>query len=114
MLDSAQVLYVAPEKCVSRQDEINGDKSEQKLSFSVDGSIKVTKQAMQLRCETSGELKLRQCYLRRALAFDQVGLAGFTVQEAYPNQEAKFGPRTSSNLHGKVRLPQVCHAQAAC
>ena len=65
---------------------INGDKSEQKLSFSADGSIKVTKQAMQLRCETSGELKPRQCYLRRALAFDQVGLAGFTVQEAWHNR----------------------------
>ena len=86
MLDSAQVLYLAPEKCVARQDEINGDKAEQKLTFSADGSIKVTKQAMQLRCEASGELKLRQCYLRRALAFDQVGLAGFTVQEAWHNR----------------------------
>ena len=86
MLDSAQIVYLPPEKCVSRQDEINGDKSEQKLTFSADGSIKVTKQAMQLRCETSGELKLRQCYLRRALAFDQVGLAGFTVQESWHNR----------------------------
>ena len=86
MLDSAQVLYLAPEKRVARQDEINGDKSEQKLSFSADGSIKVTKQAMQLRRETSGELKLRQCYLRRALAFDHVGLAGFTAQEAWRNR----------------------------
>ena len=86
MLDSAQIVYLPPEKCVSRQDEINGDKSEQKLTFSADGSIKVTKQATQLRCETSGELKLRQCYLRRALAFDQVGLAGFTVQESWHNR----------------------------
>ena len=28
MLDSAQIVYLPPEKCVSRQDEINGDKSE--------------------------------------------------------------------------------------
>ena len=74
MLDSALVTYLPPEKCVSRQDEINGDKS------------KVTKQSMQLRCETTGELKLRQCFLRRALAFDQVGLASFTVQEGWHNR----------------------------
>ena len=72
MLDAAQIVHVPPEKCISREDEINGAKSETKMSLASDGSIKITKQAENLRCETSGELKLRQCYLRRALAFDQI------------------------------------------
>ena len=82
MLDTAQVLHIAPEKCISRHDEILGDKSEQKLSLGADGNIKITKQASSLRCETTGELKLRRCFLRRALAFDQVGLASFTTMES--------------------------------
>ncbi|CAE7648128.1 unnamed protein product [Symbiodinium sp. CCMP2592] len=86
MLDSAQVLHIAPEKCISRHDEILGDKSEQKLSLGADGNIKITKQASNLRCETTGELKLRRCFLRRALAFDQVGLASFTAMEAWHNR----------------------------
>ena len=86
MLDNSQVVHLPPEKCVSRQDEINGDKAEQKITFASDGSLRITKQAQQLRCETTGELKLRQCYLRRALAFDQVGLAGFTAQEQWRNR----------------------------
>ena len=86
MLDSSQVLHIPPEKCISRQDEINGDKTESKLTFAPDGSIKVTKQASNLKCETSGELKLRQCYLRRALAFDQIGLSSFAEQERWRNK----------------------------
>eukprot|EP00439_Symbiodinium_sp_Y106_P071164 s5236_g12.t1 len=54
MLDTAQVLHIAPEKCISRHDEILGDKSEQKLSLGADGNIKITKQASSLRCETTG------------------------------------------------------------
>ena len=86
MLDAAQIVHVPPEKCISREDEINGAKSETKMSLASDGSIKITKQAENLRCETSGELKLRQCYLRRALAFDQIGLASFAVQERWHNR----------------------------
>lgn len=86
MLDSAQVLHIPPEKCISRHDEILGDKSEQKLSLGADGNIKITKQATSLRCETTGELKLRRCFLRRALAFDQVGLASFVTMESWHNK----------------------------
>eukprot|EP00439_Symbiodinium_sp_Y106_P016740 s4799_g2.t1 len=86
MLDTAQVLHIAPEKCISRHDEILGDKSEQKFSLGADGNIKITKQASSLRCETPGELKLRRCFLRRALAFDQVGLASFTTMESWHNK----------------------------
>ncbi|CAE7763864.1 unnamed protein product, partial [Symbiodinium necroappetens] len=86
MLDSAQVLHIPPEKCISRQDEILGDKTEQKLSLGADGNIKITKQATSLRCGTTGELKLRRCYLRRALAFDQVGLASFGAMESWHNK----------------------------
>ncbi|CAE7222621.1 unnamed protein product [Symbiodinium sp. CCMP2592] len=86
MLDSAQVLHIAPEKCISRHDEILGEKTEQKLSLGADGNIKITKQASSLRCETTGELKLRRCFLRRALAFDQVGLASFIAMESWHNR----------------------------
>ncbi|CAE7294808.1 unnamed protein product [Symbiodinium sp. CCMP2592] len=86
MLDSAQVLHIAPEKCISRHDEILGEKTEQKISLGADGNIKITKQASSLRCETTGELKLRRCFLRRALAFDQVGLASYTAMESWHNR----------------------------
>ncbi|CAE7620270.1 unnamed protein product [Symbiodinium sp. CCMP2592] len=86
MLDSAQVLHIAPETCISRHDEILGDKTEQKLSLGADGNIKITKQASSLRCETTGELKLRRCFLRRALALDQVGLASYAVMESWHNK----------------------------
>jgi len=86
MLDSAQVIHISPEKCISRHDEILGEKAEPKLALGADGNIKITKQASGLRCETTGELKLRRCFLRRALAFDQVGLASFTALESWHNR----------------------------
>ena len=86
MLDQGLISHIPPEKCVSRQDEIMGVKSESRLSLGSDGNIKMTHQASDLRCDTSGELRLRQCFLRRALAFDQVGLASFVQLEEWSNK----------------------------
>ena len=36
-----------------------------------------------LECETRGELKLREAFTRRALAYDQVGLMSFIAQEKW-------------------------------
>ena len=110
MLDASQIVHVPPEKCISREDEINGTKSESKLALSADGSIKITKQAADLRCETSGELRLRHCYLRRALAFDQIGLASFVEQERWHNRLFHALTDTPPNGYRYVSVQQVLAA----
>lgn len=67
MLEDGVVTYLTPEKCVSRHDEIQSNKSEQQLCFDSQGNVKVTKAESQLSCDVTGELRLRQCLTRKAL-----------------------------------------------
>ena len=85
MLEDGVVTYPAPEKCVSRHDEIQCAKNDQQLSFDSQGNVKVTKAESQLSCDVTGELRLRQCLTRKALAFDQIKLCSFDVMETWHN-----------------------------
>ena len=74
MLEDGVVTYLAPEKCISRHDEIQSNKTEQQLTFDAQGNVKVSKAESTLSCDATGELRLRQCLTRKALAFDQIKL----------------------------------------
>eukprot|EP00435_Cladocopium_sp_Y103_P041246 s2541_g11.t1 len=61
--------------------EIHQEKTEVALTFDASGSIKMGKRAEELRCDTNGDINLRNAWTRRNLAFDQAGLASFVVLE---------------------------------
>ncbi|CAE7251626.1 unnamed protein product [Symbiodinium sp. CCMP2456] len=94
------------------QDEIMGIKSESRLSLDSDGNSKMTNQASDLRCDTSGELRLRQCFLRRALAFDQVGLASFVQLEEWSNKMFQALLESPPAGYRYVTVQQVLSADA--
>ena len=112
MLDQGLISHIPPEKCVSRQDEIMGVKSESRLSLGSDGNIKMTHQASDLRCDTSGELRLHQCFLRRALAFDQVGLASFVQLEEWSNKMFQALLESPPAGYRYVTVQQILSADA--
>ncbi|CAE7253319.1 F25B4.6 [Symbiodinium sp. CCMP2592] len=47
------------------------------------GGLKISKRHSDLECDVRGELRLREAFTRRALAFDQIGLMSFVAQEAW-------------------------------
>lgn len=110
MLDDGVLTYVGPEKCPSRHDEIQGQKTEQHVVFDSMGNLKINKKAADLSCDVSGELKLRQALTRRALSFDQAGLCSFEVMEAWHNQMMNTTMRAPPNGHRYVSLNQVINA----
>lgn len=75
----------SPDKCVSKELEASKDCQELAISFDASGNIKVTRKALDLKCDTSGELKLRQALKRRSLAMNQKDLASFNVLEKWNN-----------------------------
>ena len=81
MVEDGIVSYLPPQKCPSREHEVAKDKLDNAISFSADGNLKITKKAADLSCDVQGEVRIRSALTRRSLAFDQVGLAGFVVQE---------------------------------
>ena len=83
MVEDGIVSYLPPQKCPSREHEVAKDKLDNAISFSADGNLKITKKAADLNCDVQGEVRIRSALTRRSLAFDQVGLAGFVVQEKW-------------------------------
>ena len=110
MLEDGVVTYLAPEKCVSRHDEIQSNKSEQQLSFDSQGNVKVTKAESQLSCDVTGELRLRQCLTRKALAFDQIKLCSFDVMETWHNSMVQALMRKPPAGHRYVTVQQILSA----
>ena len=110
MLEDGVVTYLAPEKCISRHDEIQCTKSDQQLSFDAQGNVKVTKADSQLNCDVTGELRLRQCLTRKALAFDQIKLRSFDVMETWHNTMVQALMRKPPSGHKYVTIQQIMAA----
>ena len=86
------IHYLAPEKCPSRHDEINVTRPGQQLTFDGQGMVKIAKRELDLRCDMSGELRLRDALRRKALAFDLAGLASFERLEEWHTQMFQAKP----------------------
>ncbi|CAE7710283.1 F25B4.6 [Symbiodinium sp. CCMP2592] len=83
MVDSGTLTYLPPHKCPSRALEISSDKPSQQVTLDAQGGLKISKKHSDLECDVRGELRLREAFTRRALAFDQIGLMSFAAQEAW-------------------------------
>ena len=83
MLESGTLSYLPPHKCPSRALEIANDKPAQQVTLDSQGALKISKKHSDLECDVRGELRLREAFTRRALAFDQIGLMSFSVQEGW-------------------------------
>ena len=110
MIEDGVLQYIPPDKCLSRHDEIQNQKTEQQVSFDSQGNLKVTKRATDLSCDTSGELRLRQALARKALACDQAGLCSFNRLEEWHNQMMNATMRVSPSGHKYVTMQQVLSA----
>ena len=84
MLESDQLRYLAPHKCVTRSQEVMNLKPAKELKLdNVSGTITVKESAPQLECPTSTELEVLQALTRRSLAFDCTGLIDFHIAQKW-------------------------------
>ena len=77
MQDDGALLFIPPHACVSRVQEIHREA----LTFDSAGNIRMGKKAEELKCDTNGDLNLRNAWTRRNLAYDQAGLASCGLGE---------------------------------
>ena len=83
MVDSGNLVYLPPHKCPSRALEISADRPAQQVTLDAQGGLMVSKRQLELECDVSGELRLREAFTRRALAFDQLSVLSFAVHEEW-------------------------------
>ena len=110
MIEDGVLVHIPPEKCLSRHDEIQNQKTEQQVTFDSQGNLRISKKAADMSCDTTGELRLRQALTRKALAFDQAGLCSFDRLEQWHTQMMHATMRTPPSGHKFVSMQQVLNA----
>ena len=80
VFETEEIRYIAPSKCLSRQQELATLKPEKEVQLdAAKGSLIVKEVANQKEINISSDLALFQALTRRALAFDLIGLATYTT-----------------------------------
>ena len=77
--------FIELHSCTSREQEILAEKADPQLTFDASGNIKVTKKQQVTECSLTGDLRLRQAFQRRALAYELAGIATFNKMEYWAN-----------------------------
>ena len=113
MAEEQSVYYVELSLCTSRETEVNMLKKEPALEFTSDGSIRLSKKHPEASADTTGELRVRLCMQRRALAFQIANIASFVILDAFISK--LFALLTKKPIAGyrSISLAQIVAADQA-
>ena len=83
MMQTNSVSYLAPHKFISRKSELGSEKPPKQLVLDPSSSLTLKNKDLDITCDTSTELLLREAFTRRALAMDLVGACSYSVMEGF-------------------------------
>lgn len=82
MIERNEIAYISPTKCLSRQQELVGNKPEKEIQLDASKTALVIKeQPLVAEININSDLALYQALLRRTRAIDLTGLASFEVMK---------------------------------
>ena len=75
---SDRLQWISWDQCVSREHELmHTSKKDQRLVVQASGELKFTSSVKYEPCDTSSEILLRYCFIRRALAMEQANILAY-------------------------------------
>ena len=83
MIDEKAIKYIPPHRCTKRETEIQDSSSKDKDVLTLEKGQLISKKNSLPSTSTSDALKLHNCFIRRALAFDIAGLISFNKLHFY-------------------------------
>ena len=111
MLDSGELKYIAPNKCLTRQQEIAGAKPEKLIKLDEHKSGLVVKDAApEQEVSVTSDLALFQALCRRALAMDLVNIASYDTVMRWTNRMFTLYTQPSAPGFNKVSQAQLLRA----
>lgn len=113
MAEEQSVYYVALLLCTSRETEVNMLKKEPALEFTSDGSIRLSKKHHEASADTTGELRVRLCMQRRALAFQLANMASFVTLDTFISKLFALLTKKSIPGYRNISLSQIVAADQA-
>ena len=110
MLETGVLQYHVPSKWISRAQEAQCLKRDNSINIDADNNLKVSTKSADLSCDVSSEMRLRQAWSRRSLAYDQANLASFRVLEEHVQFLFSVLQRTQPKGFQGVQLSQIIEA----
>ena len=111
LYDDNVLQFVDPSKCVSRDQELHGQKKEKFLKTDpTSGMVKEVNREVELWADLSSEYRVRNALTRRSLAMDQVDLMPFHEQESYHDYLFHLVASEPLSTHHPVTMEQALRA----
>ena len=108
--ESQVVSYIELSLCTSRETEITHRKKETQVSIDNSGLIKLTKQDREVKTEVTGDLKVRQCMQRRAVAYHLANIATYKTLEKFTAKLFHYLTKEPVASHRPISLQQIIQA----
>lgn len=108
--ESQVVSYIELSLCTSREAEITHRKREPHVSVAANGTLQFTKQERELKIDISGDLRIRQCMQRRAIAYHLANIASYKVLEEFTTKLFHYLAKEPIANYKPVSIHQVIQA----
>ncbi|CAJ1382659.1 unnamed protein product, partial [Effrenium voratum] len=111
IVESNVVLWISPERCGKREDELSQLNKNNRQVLSVDAdTIKLSSAKPEVKADVGTELRLQWALQRRGLAFDSCLLVDWSVHEAWVQQLMTTLTRSSPQGYASVKVSQLMKA----
>ena len=111
MIESSSVLWIAPSKATSRDQEIqHGSKNLPSVVQLEQHTLKLASQDTNFEADCSSTIQLQWCLQRKALALDQVRLSSWECQSKWINQLLTTLNTPPPPGHSRLSLEQLVKA----
>ena len=111
--DDNRLRWISWDKCISKEQELMGDKKEQ--AFTVSGNtLKLESRPADAIADTSSDILLNYALTRRSLAMDQANLVDLTVMQTWTDKIMKTRVDAPPAGFQKPSLKQLMSAVCRC
>ena len=111
MLERDELEYIAPNKCLTRQQELSGDRPDKQIQLDSSKAGLVVKDAEhEKEVQLTSDLALQQAMVRRNLAMDLVGLASFSTMQRWTTRLFTMFQQAPAPGFQKVSQAQLLRA----
>ena len=111
MIEKNEVAYISPSKCLSRQQELMGNKPEKEIQLDASKtSLVVKEQQTNAEISITSDLALYQAFQRRTLAMDLAGVASYDVMRKWMDRLFALYSQSPAPGFSKITQSQLLRA----
>ncbi|CAE7354784.1 unnamed protein product [Symbiodinium sp. CCMP2456] len=111
MLEQDRLSYLEWGSCVSREHELTTNtRKDNSVTFDNNGLLRMAKRDKITPCDSSSELQVRYCLMRRGLALDQAGILTYDLHESLIEKLFQARLTVPPPNYSRVQMTQLEHA----